>query len=107
MGGNKAALSGIHTVKGDEYVKEATHFSLALTQNRLNKHLTQKEVAARLGIERSTYAYYENSKTKPSCEMILFLSEILETDYHIFIEAVIKDINEERGNPITVGSKPL
>ena len=88
-------------------MKESTHFSLALTQNRLNKQITQKEVAARLGIERSTYAYYENSKTKPSCELILFLSEILETDYHFFIEAVIKDINEERENPITVGSKPL
>ena len=88
-------------------MKESTHFSLALTQKRLNKHLTQKEVAKRLGIERSTYAYYENSKTKPSCELILFLSEILETDYHFFIEAVIKDINEERGNPITVRSKLL
>ena len=88
-------------------MKEATHFSLALTQKRLNKHLTQKEVAKRLGIERSTYAYYENSKTKPSCELILFLSEILETDYHFFIEAVIKDINEERENPITVRSKLL
>lgn len=40
-------------------------FSQRLTLLRRTSGLTQKQVAQSLSIDRSTYAYYENDKTKP------------------------------------------
>lgn len=85
-------------------MNELTNFSLTLTQHRRNKHFTQKEVAKHLGIERSTYAYYERCKTKPSCEFVLLISEIFEVDYSILMDAILKDMNEGKKNTVKSGS---
>lgn len=81
-------------------MNESTHFSLTLVHHRRSKHFTQKEVAKHLGIERSTYAYYERCKTKPSCEFVLLISEIFEVDYSILMEAILRDMNENSENTV-------
>ena len=48
-----------------------TKFSLVLRQCRENAGLTQKQVSDALGVERSTYAYYETGTTRPSGSMII------------------------------------
>ncbi len=65
-----------------------TKFSLVLRQCRANSGLTQKQVADALGLERSTYAYYEAGVTHPSCDRVIKLSRIFNVDYRIFMDAV-------------------
>ncbi len=67
---------------------DKSKFSLVLRKYRENANLTQKQVAEALGIERSTYAYYEMGATSPSGSMILKLSNILGIDYTVFMDAV-------------------
>ncbi len=65
-----------------------TKFSLVLRQCRENAGLTQKQVSDALGVERSTYAYYETGTTRPSGSMIIKLANIFNINYSIFMEAV-------------------
>ena len=65
-----------------------TKFSLVLRQCRKNAGLTQKQVSDALGVERSTYAYYETGTTRPSGSMIIKLANIFNINYSIFMEAV-------------------
>ena len=48
--------------------------------HRIDGGYTQRQVAAKLGIDRSTYAYYEIGKRVPSLERLVALCEIFETD---------------------------
>ncbi len=65
-----------------------TKFSLVLRQCRENAGLTQKQVSDALGVERSTYAYYETGTTRPSGSMIIKLANIFNVNYSVFMEAV-------------------
>lgn len=53
---------------------------------RKKASLTQQEVATALGIERSTYAYYEASKTKPKLETLKMLARLYNTNIDMLIE---------------------
>ncbi len=48
--------------------------------HRLDSGYTQRQVADRLSIDRSTYAYYEIGKRVPSLERLVALCELFETD---------------------------
>ncbi len=61
--------------------------SFQLVNLRRQAMLTQEELAAALGIKRSTYAYYE-SKSKPSTPDILTLKK-LASIYKIPLEDII------------------
>ena len=50
-----------------------------LKDYRLKAKKTQKEVADFLGIERSTYAKYENGSSEPTFETLRRLAEYFET----------------------------
>jgi HTH-type transcriptional regulator immR len=39
---------------------------------------TQEEVAERLGIDRSTYSYYERGRSRPSYENLLKISSLYQ-----------------------------
>lgn len=54
------------------------HYSEALKTLRKNYGLTQSEVASAIGLERSTYAYYETGRSKPDLEVILKLSSLYD-----------------------------
>ena len=45
-------------------------FAKRLKNLRLNKHLTQDELAPELGISRSTLGMYETGKREPECETL-------------------------------------
>lgn len=47
--------------------------------------LTQREVAARLHVDRSTYAYYELGRTAPSFRLLLALARF----YDVTVESLI------------------
>ena len=82
-----------------------TKFTLTLRQVRQNAGLSQKQVAETLGVERSTYAYYETGGTHPSCEMVIKLSRIFNIDYRIFMDAISDtefDNNEEDASYTTL-----
>ena len=43
---------------------------------RKNAKLTQEQIAGMLGIDRSTYAYYETNKTSPSIPYLIIISKL-------------------------------
>lgn len=51
-----------------------------LKQCRLKHNFTQTQIAAALGIDRSTYSYYELGKTVPSIGMLTKIAKIFNTD---------------------------
>lgn len=56
---------------------------MQLKQLRTSKKILQKDVAALLGIDRTTYAKYESGASEPNYETLLKLAEIfgVSTDY--------------------------
>jgi len=56
---------------------------LRLLRNLL--HLTQKEIADKLGIKEATYRAYELKKAEPDFETLEKISEVTNTDLHWLI----------------------
>lgn len=83
----------------------SSKFSLVLRQCRENAHLTQKQVAEALNVERSTYAYYETGTTHPSGAMIIKLAKIFNVSYSVFMDAV-GDTEFEKGGYNSVEEGP-
>lgn len=57
-----------------------------LKELRKNSALTQKQIADVLGIDRSTYSYYENGKASPSLAVLLRIAKVFNVtlDYVIY-----------------------
>ena len=53
-------------------------FANRLRQRRMDLHFTQAEMATMLGIERSSYTYYEMGKTQPNLKTLKKLKKILD-----------------------------
>lgn len=53
---------------------------------RKNSALTQKQIADVLGIDRSTYSYYENGKASPSLAVLMRIAKVFNVtlDYVIY-----------------------
>lgn len=49
-----------------------------LRKIRIHKNLTQRYIAEKLNLDRSTYSYYELGETQPSLEKLVELSKLLE-----------------------------
>ena len=49
-----------------------------LRKIRIRKNLTQRYIAKKLNLDRSTYSYYELGETQPSLEKLVELSKLLE-----------------------------
>lgn len=56
--------------------------------------LTQQDVADLLGLERSSYTYYETGKTTPDIETLIRLSKIFHVDFF----DLLSGCNTETGN---------
>lgn len=54
---------------------------------RKKANLTQQQVADVLGINRSTYAYYETGKTSPKLQTLQALARIYNTNVDILLES--------------------
>lgn len=50
-----------------------------LKELRIQRGLYQKDIAAKLGVDRTTYVKYENGSSEPNHEMLQKLADIFET----------------------------
>lgn len=69
-----------------EFVRTGPELGENLRMYRLMNGYTQKQVAACLNIERSTYAYYETGKTLPGIFTLMLLSEL----YGVTIDDLVR-----------------
>jgi len=51
-----------------------------LRQLRMNSHMTQEQVAEKLGVTRQALSSYESGRTRPDVDTLLRLAEIYHTD---------------------------
>ncbi len=61
-------------------------FCEKITQLRKAMNLTQQEVADRLHLDRSTYAYYEIGKTTPSIPNLLSIARLFDVTVDLLID---------------------
>lgn len=69
-----------------EIVRTGVDLGKNLRTYRLMNGFTQNEVADYIGVERSTYTYYETGKTLPDIFTVILLSEL----YGVRIEEMVK-----------------
>ena len=60
-------------------------FAKRLKKLRLNKHLTQDELAPELGISRSTLGMYETGKREPDFETLETIADFFNVDMNYLI----------------------
>ncbi|HBZ09158.1 MAG TPA: XRE family transcriptional regulator [Bacillus bacterium] len=81
-------------------------FQKRLKKLRLNKKLTQQDVANLLGITRQAYGYYESetSKREPDLASVKKLAELFDvtTDYLLG-----RTVNNEINNEVTVAGQKI
>ena len=58
---------------------------------RKASHLTQQQVADKLEMDRSTYAYYETGKTTPSIFTLMKLSQLFQVPIDYILNIKNKD----------------
>ena len=56
-----------------------------LRKLRLHYRYSQRELAGYLGIDRSTYAYYESGKTTPPLNTLLELSDLYKVSLDFLV----------------------
>lgn len=66
-------------------------YSETLKDLRKKYKLTQNQIAQKIGIDRSTYAYYERGDTKPDFECILKLTKLYNIDVDSFAKMLMQD----------------
>ena len=72
-------------------------FGLRIKEERLKRHLTQKEFGKLLGVSATMIMYYEHGIKKPTIEQLINISETLKKDpnYLLGQEYMAKGTNEE------------
>jgi len=66
---------------------------------RKERNLTQQQVASHLGIDRSTYAYYESGRARINIDVIVTLAYFYKVSYATLIgrpEPVLLDSTSEK-----------
>lgn len=76
-------------------------FHIKIKILRENRGLTQKQLADLLGIERSTYSYYESGRILPSVPIIIRLSELYLVSCDYIIKNNVKCKNMSNINDLT------
>ena len=72
-----------------------------LKEIRLEKKLTQKEIAIKLNITQQTYSDYETGRTDPDIETLILIGDILETRIDYLLGRV-----DDFGNVHVQGTAP-
>ena len=78
----------------------SSYFSENLKKNRKNLGLTQQQVAAKLGIDRTTYTKYETGVSEPSFEMLIRLSQLLGISLEGVSRKIVCSAGMSRGTPV-------
>lgn len=60
-------------------------FAKRLREKRKAKHLTQEELAKKVGITKTSISFYETGKKKPTYERLVELASVLEVDINYFL----------------------
>ena len=68
---------------------------------------TQKQVADKLGVDRSTYAYYESGRIKPDIDTIMKLSTIFNVHYTQILESEMQEQFSDFKSYLSSSSKPV
>ena len=73
-----------------------------LRELRTMHHMTQKMIAQALGIDRTTYTYYEAGTTKPSVDTLFKLSQIynVTVGYLMGVEENRPELKKEQPEPV-------
>lgn len=79
-------------------INEIIQIGTRIKKIRLEKGLTQKEVAERLNIPYSTYSNYENNNREPNYGTIQEIAKILETSVNRIIYTDTAEITSETAN---------
>ena len=74
-----------------QYIKSKKLLALRLKIMRESKGFSQQQLAAYLGLDRSTYAYYESAKTLPNIFTILTLCDFYHLDIRYFVSKKNKE----------------
>lgn len=68
-----------------EYVKNMDELGLNLYDMRVERGVSQQEIADILFMDRSTYAYYESGKSNIGVFSLIKLAKLYETDIRYFL----------------------
>ena len=74
---------------------------------RVKNNFTQTQIAAALGIDRSTYSYYELGKTVPCVGMLSKIAKIFNTDVFDLLEGeqTVEHMNTSGSSYSAAGEK--
>lgn len=84
-----------------------------MKQLRIENHLTQKQVADRLGIQKSTVSYYELGDRLPSYDVLIKFAKLFNvtTDYLLGIDTRrsidVSDLSESDVNVLVTVANAL
>lgn len=67
------------------------HFSENIKRIRIEKGLTQKQLADAINVTRPTISFYESGRVEPSLEKLLMLSDTLK----VTVDELLKEENYE------------
>lgn len=81
-----------------------TDFGNRLKQARKEKHMTQKELAKRLGLEQSAISNYEKSFRTPPMQSILDIAEALEVSVSYLLGETLEGNRQNLGKPQDSGT---
>ena len=73
------------TIKSVKRGDKMRDISKNIRDSRLEKNMTQDQLADKLFVTRQTVSNYENGKSRPDIDMIERIAEILETDVNTII----------------------
>lgn len=74
--------------------KNVINFGTVLKKFRQESGLSQQQVADALGLQRSTYAYYETNKSRPSYECLKEISRL----YNLKVDELLLSVSDSRVN---------
>lgn len=75
-----------------EEVRITSKISKKLKELRTEHGYTQKYVADMLGIDRSTYSYYESGRISPDIHTVLKVAKLLDVDYTEIMDSENVDV---------------
>ena len=95
------------TYDADNTVKEGD-FMKKIGQNirryRIQMNMTQQQLAEKIFTARTTVSNYENNVTEPDIEMLVTISEVLDTDLESLVFGKTKDKSSGKKNAFYIAS---
>ena len=77
-----------------------------IRQHRKRNHLSQEELAEKLGVSRQSVSLWENNQTQPSIENIIVLSKLLGVSTDELLSANNEEAQTGHDNAISVSAQP-